>query len=64
MNAKVYLPESMIKIDIRKAYDTVSWSILEDCSLALDFPTHFVKLIMTCVSSPSYSINVNGEPCG
>ncbi|VFQ77357.1 unnamed protein product [Cuscuta campestris] len=54
----------MIKLDITKAYDTVSWSFLRDVMVGLGFPTRFVGLIMEiarCVSSTSSSLMINGN---
>ncbi|VFQ94486.1 unnamed protein product, partial [Cuscuta campestris] len=57
-------PSSLIKLDITKAYDTVSWSFLQDVMHGLGFPPRFVSLIMECVSSASSSIMVNGDSHG
>ncbi|VFQ94140.1 unnamed protein product [Cuscuta campestris] len=57
-------PSCMIKLDITKAYDTVSWRFLEDVMLALGFPSRFVALVMECVTSASSSIMVNGDSHG
>lgn len=44
-------PRAMIKIDIRKAFDTVNWNALFLIMRAMGFPEHFVSLIRTCISS-------------
>ncbi|WP_192819809.1 reverse transcriptase domain-containing protein, partial [Escherichia coli] len=31
-------PRSMIKVDLRKAYDTISWNFLEKVLLTIGFP--------------------------
>ncbi|XP_022024382.1 uncharacterized protein LOC110924695 [Helianthus annuus] len=49
------------KIDIQKAYDTVSWSFLEDVLNGFGFHSKMVTWIMACVSSASYSISINGN---
>ncbi|XP_056687955.1 uncharacterized protein [Spinacia oleracea] len=54
-------PCCLMKVDIRKAYDTVEWSFIEEVMLDLGFPPFFVQLIMTCLSTTRYSI-INGEP--
>lgn len=56
-----YLPKCAIKVDFHKAYDTVDWDFLELVLQAFRFPSHFIKLIMACVRSPSFSISVNGD---
>lgn len=42
-NRKRTPPKCTMKIDIRKAYDTISWEFLEKVLLALHFPTIFVN---------------------
>ena len=51
-----------MKLDISKAYDTVEWSFVKDMLLHLQFPAHFVKMMMTCIKSPTYSLIINGTP--
>ncbi|GJX34219.1 RNA-directed DNA polymerase, eukaryota, reverse transcriptase zinc-binding domain protein [Tanacetum coccineum] len=52
------------KIDIQKAYDTVCWKFLEDVLYRFEFPNLMVQWIMECVTTPSFSICVNGERIG
>lgn len=54
----------MIKIDITKAYDTVDWNFVDEMLKALNFPSHFSKLIMTCLTSTKYSLLLNGNTHG
>ena len=49
-----------LKVDIRKAYDFVSWKFLENLLKKLQFHAQFCNWIMKCVSSPSFSISFNG----
>ncbi|XP_074318577.1 uncharacterized protein LOC141655393 [Silene latifolia] len=63
-NRKTASPRCLIKIDLRKAYDTVEWEFIHQILNALKFPTRFINLIMVCVSSPSYSLHVNGSTFG
>lgn len=44
-------PRCLLKLDIRKAYDSLEWPFLEDMMRKLNFPEMFVKWIMTCISS-------------
>ena len=53
-----------IKIDISKAFDSVQWSFLKNVLLTLDFPQEFVHWIMLCVTTASFSVQVNGELAG
>ncbi|XP_059301911.1 uncharacterized protein LOC132053828 [Lycium ferocissimum] len=52
----------MLKIDMRKAYDSVEWAYLEQILVCLKFPENFVKWIMKCVSTISYLVLINGGP--
>ncbi|XP_022024504.1 uncharacterized protein LOC110924825 [Helianthus annuus] len=58
------LPGARLKIDIQKAYDTVSWSFLEDILHAFGFHQKMVKWIMVCVTNVSYSLSINGNLYG
>ncbi|GJV14338.1 RNA-directed DNA polymerase, eukaryota, reverse transcriptase zinc-binding domain protein [Tanacetum coccineum] len=50
-----------MQIDIQKAYDTVSWSFLEDILGKFGFHRRMVDWIMTCVKSTTFTICLNGE---
>lgn len=51
----------MIKIDMQKAYDSIEWVFLEQFLNALNFLEIFVRWIMVCESTVSYSIVINGQ---
>ncbi|GJX27994.1 RNA-directed DNA polymerase, eukaryota, reverse transcriptase zinc-binding domain protein, partial [Tanacetum coccineum] len=53
-----------LKIDIQKSYDTVSWSFLEKILNNFGFPSSMIQWIMVCISTPKFSICVNGERFG
>ncbi|XP_074305950.1 uncharacterized protein LOC141641178 [Silene latifolia] len=63
-NRKAASPRCLIKIDLKKAYDSVEWGFLSQMMTALNFPQKFIDLVMTCVTSPTYSLNVNGNKFG
>lgn len=50
-----------IKLDISKAFDTVSWSFFEDTLRAMKYPDLFVTWIMRCIDTAAFSVSVNGE---
>ncbi|XP_075104845.1 secreted RxLR effector protein 78-like [Nicotiana tabacum] len=55
-------PRCMIKLDMQKAYDSLEWVFLEQVLHSLNFPDRFVKWILSCICSVSYSIMINGKP--
>lgn len=54
----------LMKIDLRKTYDMVRWEFVEKMMHGYRFPLKFINLIMTCVSTITFTIKVNGEGCG
>lgn len=53
-----------IKVDLAKAYDNVEWQVLSHLLLKLGFDHKFIALITSCISSPHFSILINGSPFG
>ncbi|GJU37562.1 RNA-directed DNA polymerase, eukaryota, reverse transcriptase zinc-binding domain protein [Tanacetum coccineum] len=52
------------KIDIMKAYDTVSWTFLEFCLNEFGFHLVMVHWIRVCLRTASFSVCVNGDSHG
>ena len=46
---------------MEKAYDKLEWSFIRDMMIRANFPEDLVELIMSCVSTVSTKIMVNGE---
>ncbi|XP_074299262.1 uncharacterized protein LOC141630325 [Silene latifolia] len=54
----------MFKMDLMKAYNSVSWDFLADILEAFNFPVSIRRLIMECVSSATYTLSLNGDTFG
>ncbi|GJT28061.1 RNA-directed DNA polymerase, eukaryota, reverse transcriptase zinc-binding domain protein [Tanacetum coccineum] len=53
-----------LKIDLQKAYDTVSWSFLGECLKFFGFHGKMIDWIMTCVTTTAFSLCINGQSYG
>lgn len=53
-----------LKIDIRKAFDTVDRGFLLDLLSLLQFPPIFIHWIKGCIATPMFSVKVNGALAG
>ncbi|XP_021765415.1 uncharacterized protein LOC110729931 [Chenopodium quinoa] len=59
-NCKGRPPRCTIKVDLRKAYDSISWDFIAEMLRALNFPEVFIGWVMQCVMTPSFSLILNG----
>ncbi|VFQ61936.1 unnamed protein product [Cuscuta campestris] len=50
-----------MKLDLRKAYDSVSWKSLLQIMDALKFPNKFIDWIRFCVTSAAYSVLLDDD---
>jgi hypothetical protein len=55
-------PRCALKVDIMKACDNVRWEFLWDILTSMNFHPKMIQWIQACVSTASYSLNINGEP--
>jgi len=51
----------ILKLDLCKAYDCVDWDFLHLVLNKVGFDSQMVRWIMSCVTSPSYVVLLNGE---
>nr|XP_009791379.1 PREDICTED: uncharacterized protein LOC104238655 [Nicotiana sylvestris] len=56
---KAFTRSCLIKIDLRKAYDTVEWDFVQEMLHALNFPRRFIQWIMQCITTTKYSIAIS-----
>ncbi|XP_021744067.1 uncharacterized protein LOC110710117 [Chenopodium quinoa] len=59
---KFISPRCMVKVDLKKAYDSVEWGFLITVMQELGFPQRFFDWIWNCLTSVSYCILINGFP--
>ncbi|WCJ36333.1 Polynucleotidyl transferase ribonuclease H-like superfamily protein [Euphorbia peplus] len=52
--------DMILKLDLEKAYDRISWQFLRDTLVLLGLSSHWVNLIMNCVASSDMSVLWNG----
>jgi hypothetical protein len=53
-----------LKIDLMKAYDSVSWKFILHCLSCFGAPRKYVAWVRACIFSPSFSIALNGYLVG
>lgn len=63
-NKSSCLKSAMLKVDIRKAFDTVCWDFVIKVLEAQHFPPMFIAWITECISYPRFSVAINGELAG
>jgi hypothetical protein len=52
----------ILKLDLRKAYDLINWEFLRMILIKSGFGLATTSWIMSCVTSVSYAVLINGEP--
>ncbi|KAG7529879.1 Reverse transcriptase domain [Arabidopsis suecica] len=57
-------PRGMLKVDLRKAFDSVKWEFITAILKAMHFPDRFINWISQCISTPQFSVSVNGVTSG
>jgi hypothetical protein len=50
-----------MKIDLKKAFDSIDWDLLRLILLSIGLGTLFTNWIMSCVTSANLSVLINGE---
>lgn len=57
-------PKCALKVDLRKAFDMVSWEYILKGLRAICMPECMVNWIYTCISMTHFSVGLNGESYG
>lgn len=52
-----------IKVDLEKAFDRLKWEFIANTLSDANLPPHFTRLTMSCLTSSSMQVLLNGEPC-
>ncbi|XP_074304832.1 uncharacterized protein LOC141639656 [Silene latifolia] len=60
-NRSLLSPRCILKVDIKKAFDSVNWSFLGKCLTMYGFPPRLTRLVMACVTTSYFSLNINGS---
>lgn len=50
----------ILKLDIRKAFDTISWNFLTNILQAYNFPPEWINIIKSCLTEIDYTPILNG----
>ena len=53
-----------LKLDISKVYDRVEWDFLKGMMIKLGFPQRWIDQFMSCVTTSSFSVRINGKAYG
>lgn len=57
-------PSGMLKVDLRKAFDTLRWDFVIAALRGINIPELYIGWIYKCISSASFSIYINGHTGG
>ena len=57
-------PRCALKVDIKKAYHTITWSCILGILNSMGTPAFLLECIKECISTPTFSVSVNGELAG
>lgn len=52
----------LLKTDIEKAFDKVSWDAILTVMTCMNYPPTFIVWIESCIKSPRFSCIINGTP--
>jgi len=61
---EAHLPKVLLKINLRKAFDSIHWDFIQEMLTTLKFPTIFTKWVMACLTSVHFTVHLNGQDQG
>ncbi|XP_048599541.1 uncharacterized protein LOC125579747 [Brassica napus] len=50
----------VIKVDIAKAFDTISWTFVLNCLSGIEVPPSYIRLVEACITTTSFTVGYNG----
>ncbi|XP_022762128.1 uncharacterized protein LOC111308033 [Durio zibethinus] len=53
-----------LKIDLKKAFDSLNWDLLIIVLEAMRFPWRFINWVKSCITMPLFSLSINGGLVG
>lgn len=54
----------LLKLDPAKAFDRLEWNFIEKALHCKGFQGHFINLVLACINSAIFSVNLNGQSYG
>ncbi|KAL9841022.1 putative RNA-directed DNA polymerase [Arabidopsis thaliana] len=63
-NKKNIEPSAMLKVDLRKAFDSVRWDFILSALRAINVPDKFAGWVFECMSTASFSVTLKGHSAG
>ena len=57
-------PRCALKINLKKAYDSIRWGCILDILTVMGTPSLLLRCIKACITTPKFSVCVNGELTG
>ena len=54
----------MLKVDLKKAFDSIRWDFILATLRAIEFPEQYIIWIEECITTPTFSVTVNGVSDG
>ena len=58
------ITKGCLQVDISKAFDSIKWGFILNILIAFNLPLVFISWIQACITTPYYSVALNGELSG